>query len=178
MGSRILNTFLLKCHAYDDQRRVFIGAINEVFRPHSFQTLQDQTLLHFYGVISVSKFSFPNRNAKMQSRMQNVNQWIQKCYFMKWEFHRWMQNPYPEFGIAVDNANRSCGSLIHQAKLGRQKVKTRIRNANVLWPLKFWRELLKNFDYNAYTFLLRGGARNFPIRKGLTSRTRGLSYGW
>ena len=60
--------------------------------------------------LSVSKFSFRIRNTKMQSRMQNVNLWIQKCHFMKCEFNREMQNPIlnPElqFTMRIDHAVR------------------------------------------------------------------------
>ena len=131
----------------DDHMETQFDAIQTIVRIELSSILMTETtgnngMLFFYGVISVSKLSFRIRNAKMQSTMQKVNLRIQKCQFMKREFHREMQNPIPESRTAVDNANRSCGSSIHQVKCARQKVKNRIRNVNALRLLNFWRDLL------------------------------------
>ena len=43
--------FLLQCHAYDDQRRDLLGAINEVLQLHNILNLPNQTLVQImlYG---------------------------------------------------------------------------------------------------------------------------------
>ena len=43
--------FLLRCHAYDDQRRDLLGAINKVFQPQNILNLPNQTLVQIllYG---------------------------------------------------------------------------------------------------------------------------------
>ena len=44
-GIEDIEHFLLKCHAYDDQRRDLFGAINEILQLHNIPSLPYQTLV-------------------------------------------------------------------------------------------------------------------------------------
>ena len=50
-GNEHTEYFLLKCHAYGDQRRNLLGAINEMFQLHSIRNLSNQAFVHIilYG---------------------------------------------------------------------------------------------------------------------------------